>query len=161
MPPGQALQGVGRHPALLDGLATTPHPGTHSVRPNSVALTGASDPITLPYVSEQADWEAELAVASGSPARRPPTAIPLGAVTGYTVMNDVTVSDWQHGTREFLSGETFEATTPVWAEADPQTWASTRSPASRALASYATPPLNGGNSPSGTRSPPFPLGKVT
>ena len=28
-------------------------------------------------------------------------------------MNDVTVRDWQHRTREFLSGKTFEATTPV------------------------------------------------
>ena len=37
----------------------------------------------------------------------------LKYVAGYTVVNDVTVRDWQHRTREFLSGKTFEATTPV------------------------------------------------
>jgi len=37
----------------------------------------------------------------------------LKHVAGYTVVNDVTVRDWQHRTREFLSGKTFEATTPV------------------------------------------------
>ncbi|KUO10355.1 hypothetical protein AQJ58_20620 [Streptomyces sp. DSM 15324] len=38
---------------------------------------------------------------------------PTPHVAGYTVANDVTVRDWQHRTREFLSGKTFEATTPV------------------------------------------------
>ena len=79
----------------------------------SGALIGASDPITLPYVSDQVDWEAELGVVIGSPARHLPAATALDAVAGYTVINDVTVRDWQHRTREFLSGKTFEATTPV------------------------------------------------
>jgi acylpyruvate hydrolase len=40
----------------------------------SGALIGASDPITLPYVSDQVDWEAELGVVIGSPPGtcRPP-----------------------------------------------------------------------------------------
>ncbi len=37
----------------------------------------------------------------------------LDHVAGYTVVNDVTVRDYQRRTREFLSGKTFEATTPV------------------------------------------------
>jgi acylpyruvate hydrolase len=36
----------------------------------------------------------------------------LRHVAGYTVVNDVTVRDWQHRTREFLSGKTFENTAP-------------------------------------------------
>ncbi|MFC7547530.1 fumarylacetoacetate hydrolase family protein [Plantactinospora sp. GCM10030261] len=77
------------------------------------ALIGAYDPIELPAVSDQVDWEAELGVVIGRPARRVGEAEALSYVAGYTIVNDVTVRDWQHRTREFLSGKTFEATTPV------------------------------------------------
>lgn len=77
------------------------------------ALIGAHDRIQMPWVSDELDWEAELGVVIGRPGRdiRPENA--LEHVAGYTVVNDVTVRDWQHRTREFLSGKTFEATTPV------------------------------------------------
>ncbi|GIJ56936.1 fumarylacetoacetate hydrolase family protein [Virgisporangium aurantiacum] len=77
------------------------------------ALIGAFDPIALPSVSDQVDWEAELGVVIGRPARRVDARHALDHVAGYTVVNDVTARDWQHRTREFLSGKTFEATTPV------------------------------------------------
>jgi acylpyruvate hydrolase len=77
------------------------------------ALIGAHDPILSPAVSDQVDWEAELGVVVGRPGRHVPRERALDHVAGYTVVNDVTVRDWQHRTREFLSGKTFEATTPV------------------------------------------------
>ncbi|WP_030434810.1 fumarylacetoacetate hydrolase family protein [Actinoplanes subtropicus] len=77
------------------------------------ALVGARDPIHAPAVSDQLDWEAELGVVIGRPGRHVPRERALDHVAGYTVVNDVTVRDWQHRTREFLSGKTFEATTPV------------------------------------------------
>ncbi|CBG68646.1 MULTISPECIES: fumarylacetoacetate hydrolase family protein [Streptomyces] len=77
------------------------------------ALIGAHDAIHTPPVSDDLDWEAELAVVVGRPGRRVPREKALEYVAGYTVANDVTVRDWQHRTREFLSGKTFEATTPV------------------------------------------------
>ncbi|TDE08465.1 fumarylacetoacetate hydrolase family protein [Jiangella asiatica] len=77
------------------------------------ALIGAHDPVVLPAVSDAVDWEAELGVVIGAPARHVPPDHALDVVAGYTVVNDVTVRDWQHRTREFLSGKTFEATTPV------------------------------------------------
>jgi acylpyruvate hydrolase len=77
------------------------------------ALLGARDPIHAPAVSDQLDWEAELAVVIGSRGRTISRERALDHVAGYTVANDVTVRDWQHRTREFLSGKTFEATTPV------------------------------------------------
>jgi len=79
----------------------------------SGALIGPTDPIVLPIVSDQVDWEAELGVVIGRPARHVPKEKALDYVAGYTVVNDVTVRDWQHRTREFLSGKTFESTTPV------------------------------------------------
>ncbi|MFD4604623.1 fumarylacetoacetate hydrolase family protein [Streptomyces sp. NPDC058464] len=77
------------------------------------ALVGAFDDVHMPAVSDDLDWEAELGVVIGRPARHVTRDEALAHVAGYTVVNDVTVRDWQHRTREFLSGKTFEATTPV------------------------------------------------
>jgi acylpyruvate hydrolase len=77
------------------------------------ALIGAQDPITLPTVSDRVDWEAELGFVIGRPARHVPREKALDHVAGYTIVNDVTARDYQRRTREFLSGKTFEATTPV------------------------------------------------
>ncbi|MEV4516324.1 fumarylacetoacetate hydrolase family protein [Dactylosporangium sp. NPDC049525] len=77
------------------------------------ALIGPYDPVVLPRVSDCVDWEAELGVVIGRPARHVPKSRALDFVGGYTVVNDVTVRDWQRRTREFLSGKTFEHTTPV------------------------------------------------
>ncbi|MDX3001844.1 fumarylacetoacetate hydrolase family protein [Kribbella solani] len=79
----------------------------------SESLIGPSDDIVLPRVSTEIDWEAELAIVIGSACRHAAEADALDAVAGYTVLNDITVRDWQHRTREFLAGKTFEATTPV------------------------------------------------
>lgn len=77
------------------------------------ALIGSHDPIQMPRVSDQLDWEAELGVVIGRAGRDLSSTDALRHVAGYTVVNDVTVRDWQHRTREFLSGKTFESTTPV------------------------------------------------
>ena len=77
------------------------------------ALIGDGEGIEMPSVSRQLDWEAELGVVIGTPGRDIGASRALEHVAGYTVVNDVTVRDWQHRTREFLSGKTFEATTPV------------------------------------------------
>jgi acylpyruvate hydrolase len=79
----------------------------------SGSLIGPRDDIHSPAVSDDLDWEAELAVVIGVPGRHIAAARALDHVAGYTVANDVTVRDWQHRTREFLSGKTFEATTPI------------------------------------------------
>ncbi|WP_371572419.1 fumarylacetoacetate hydrolase family protein [Streptomyces sp. NBC_01314] len=77
------------------------------------SLIGPHDDIHMPPVSDDLDWEAELGVVVGRRGRHIPREKALEHVAGYTVVNDVTVRDWQHRTREFLSGKTFEATTPV------------------------------------------------
>lgn len=77
------------------------------------ALIGHREPIVLPAVSDDLDWEAELGVVIGRGGRHVPDHRALEHVAGYTVVNDVTVRDWQHRTKEFLSGKTFESTTPV------------------------------------------------
>jgi acylpyruvate hydrolase len=77
------------------------------------ALIGHGDPIVLPVVSDQVDWEVELGVVIGTPGRHIPAERALDHVAGYTVVNDISVRDWQRRTTQFLQGKTFEGTTPV------------------------------------------------
>ncbi len=77
------------------------------------SLIGAGESILLPKVSDKVDWEAEMAVVIGRPARHVGADDALDHVAGYSVMNDVTVRDWQRRTLQFLSGKTFESTTPL------------------------------------------------
>jgi acylpyruvate hydrolase len=77
------------------------------------ALIGANDDIVLPAVSDQVDWEAELAVIVGAPARHVSVEEATRCIAGYSVLNDVSVRDYQNRTLQWLQGKTFEATTPV------------------------------------------------
>ena len=76
-------------------------------------LIGARDPIVLPRVSEQVDWEVELGVVVGRRARHVSGDAAAAAIAGYTVVNDVSVRDYQSHTNQFLAGKIFEHTTPV------------------------------------------------
>lgn len=77
------------------------------------ALIGARDPIVLPSVSRQVDWEAELAFVIGREARHAGAKESAAAIAGFTVLNDVSVRDYQQRTLQWLQGKTFESTTPV------------------------------------------------
>jgi acylpyruvate hydrolase len=76
-------------------------------------LIGARDAIQLPRVSEQVDWEVELGLVIGRRARNLSVEEAPAAIAGYTVVNDVSVRDYQRRTSQFLSGKIFERTTPV------------------------------------------------
>ncbi|WP_158889203.1 fumarylacetoacetate hydrolase family protein [Amycolatopsis anabasis] len=77
------------------------------------SLIGAYDDIVLPSGSDSVDWEAELAVVIGAPARRVSAERAPDCIAGYSVLNDITARDWQFRTREWLQGKTFEHTTPL------------------------------------------------
>jgi acylpyruvate hydrolase len=77
------------------------------------SLIGARDPIVLPPESDAVDWEVELAIVIGRPVRRARGADAEAAVAGFTVLNDVSMRDWQTRTLQFLQGKTFEHSTPV------------------------------------------------
>ena len=77
------------------------------------ALIGANDSIAIPAESEKVDWEVELGVVIGQTVRRATVADARAAIAGYTVVNDISMRDWQRRTVEFLQGKTFEHSTPV------------------------------------------------
>jgi acylpyruvate hydrolase len=76
-------------------------------------LCGAFDDLVLPSCSNMVDWEAELAFVVGRPARRITGRSAADYIAGFTVLNDVSVRDWQRRTSQWDQGKNFEATTPV------------------------------------------------
>ena len=78
-------------------------------------LIGAHDPIELPRDDESVsvDWEAELGIVIGIAVRRASPEQAAEAIAGYTVINDVSVRDFQNRTTQFLPGKAWENTTPV------------------------------------------------
>ena len=76
-------------------------------------LTGAHDDLVLPSVSDAVDWEVELGVIIGRPVHRATADEAEAAIAGYTVVNDVSMRDWQRRTLQWLQGKMFERTTPA------------------------------------------------
>ena len=76
-------------------------------------LIGARDDVQLPPESQKVDWEAELAMVIGARVRRATESQASNAIAGFTVLNDVSMRDWQNRTPMWDQGKTWEASTPV------------------------------------------------
>ncbi|MEY8799571.1 fumarylacetoacetate hydrolase family protein [Leisingera sp. XS_AS12] len=59
------------------------------------AICGANDPIIIPRGSQKTDWEVELAVVIGKPAKYVSEAEAMDHVAGYAVANDVSERAFQ------------------------------------------------------------------
>jgi len=59
------------------------------------AICGPNDPILIPRTSEKTDWEVELGVVIGKPAKYLTEAEALSHVAGYCVINDVSERAFQ------------------------------------------------------------------
>ena len=71
---------------------------------------GHLQPLVKPAVSDQFDYEGELAVVIGKEGRHIPASRALGHVAGYSCYNEGSVRDWQRHTSQFLAGKTFAGT---------------------------------------------------
>ncbi|MBC3192912.1 fumarylacetoacetate hydrolase family protein [Pseudonocardia sp. C8] len=80
------------------------------------ALIGARDEIELPAESDRVDYEAELTIVIGRPVRHADADAARAAIAGYTVLNDVSMRDYQRRTKQFLQGKTWEHSTPLGPE---------------------------------------------
>jgi acylpyruvate hydrolase len=77
------------------------------------ALTDPYAPIPFPSASEQLDYEGELCVVIGRGGRNISAADAWDHVGGLTVLNDITVRDFQRRTLQWFAGKTWEASTPI------------------------------------------------
>lgn len=71
------------------------------------------DPIIVPFVSHEVDWEGELAVVIGKGGRHITKEDAFDHVAGYTVFNDVSVRDYQFRVAQYTGGKNFHASGPV------------------------------------------------
>ena len=76
-------------------------------------LLGPRDDLVLPSVSDRVDWEVELGVVIGRPVYRATLEEAAASIAGYTVINDVSMRDWQRRTLQWLQGKMFEHSTPA------------------------------------------------
>jgi len=76
---------------LMDERAAHGAPFVFSLPPS--AITGPYDPVILSRNVVQPDWELELAVIIGKPARHVHRDEALSYVAGYTIVNDITNRD--------------------------------------------------------------------
>lgn len=79
--------------AAEGGLEVPPEPVLF-IKANS-AICGPNDPIIIPRGSVSTDWEVELGVVIGKPAKYVTEADAMDHVAGYCVINDVSERDFQ------------------------------------------------------------------
>jgi len=100
----------GAHVAEL-GRARPEHQVWFNKQRSCVIASG--DPIVVPGVSAQVDYEGELAFVIGRRCRHVPAAEAASVVAGFTVMNDVSVRDWQWRTPTWTMGKSFDSHGPL------------------------------------------------
>lgn len=77
------------------------------------SLAGPYQEIARPRVSEQLDYEVELAVWIGRGGRHIAAADALRHVAGYSVFNDGSVRDYQLTREQWTAGKNFDRTGPL------------------------------------------------
>jgi 2-keto-4-pentenoate hydratase/2-oxohepta-3-ene-1,7-dioic acid hydratase in catechol pathway len=92
------------------GRAKTAHPAVFLRFADS--QTGHLQPVWIPKVSTDIDYEGEMAVVIGRAGRYISAEVALKHVAGYSCYNDVSVRDWQRHSTQFTSGKNFPKTAP-------------------------------------------------
>lgn len=77
------------------------------------SLTGPTSPILLPRVSDQIDYEGELAVIIGIRCKEISEQEALHFVAGYSIMNDVSARDVQLRTSQWSAGKALDTFAPM------------------------------------------------
>ncbi len=82
-----------------------------SKQPTCVVGPGVA--IEVPRVSSAVDYEGELGMVIGRRCRHVPAREALSVVAGYTVVNDVSVRDWQWRSPTMMMGKGFDTHGPT------------------------------------------------
>jgi 2-keto-4-pentenoate hydratase/2-oxohepta-3-ene-1,7-dioic acid hydratase in catechol pathway len=73
-------------------------------------LIGHGQPAVRPAVSEQFDYEGELAIVVGTDAHKVSEADAWGVVAGMAAFNDFSAREWQRATTQWIPGKNFPNT---------------------------------------------------
>ena len=98
------------HAAEMGG--TAPEEPLLFLKPNT-AVIGPGDTIVRPSLSQQTEYEGELAVVIGKIAKNVTAADALSYVLGYTIGNDVTARDLQRKDGQWSRAKGFDTFCPL------------------------------------------------
>jgi 2-keto-4-pentenoate hydratase/2-oxohepta-3-ene-1,7-dioic acid hydratase in catechol pathway len=79
----------------------------------STAIIGLNGEIVRPRVTDQLDFEGELAFVIGKTAKTIPVEQAMEYVAGYTILNDVTARDIQFSDGQWLRGKSCDTFAPM------------------------------------------------
>lgn len=79
----------------------------------STAARAPYAPVYLPPESDQLDYEAELAVVIGRRCRRVAVEDAAKVIAGYTILNDLSLRDWQFRAPTVLMGKSWDTHCPM------------------------------------------------
>jgi len=100
-----------RDHAAESNLAVPSSPVTFSKY--ATAVTHPAAPVYLPAVTQQVDYEAELAFVIGRRAKRIPRERAYDHVLGYTNVNDVSARDLQFADKQWQRGKSCDTFAPM------------------------------------------------
>src|SRR5947207_3312869 len=100
-----------RDHAEEQGVALPERPLLFAKWPN--ALIAAGEPIRIPPVSQQVDYEAELGVVIGRRATAVAVDDAMDFVAGYVVANDVSARDVQFSESQWVRSKSFDTFLPA------------------------------------------------
>lgn len=102
----------GHVPDGVDPTADDPaFPDVFVKTPNT--LGGPTDPVIVPAVADDVDYEGEVAVVIGRRAKDVDEAAALAHVAGYTILNDVSDRSWQRRQSQWAMGKCFDGFAPL------------------------------------------------
>ena len=79
----------------------------------STCVIGPDEAIVRPSISEKLDYEGELGVVIGKHCRQISEPEAPDVIVGYTIVNDVSVRDWQMRSHTWTLGKSFDTHGPM------------------------------------------------
>ncbi len=79
----------------------------------STCVIGPGQTIRIPMVSEKVDYEGELALVIGKRCKHVSLQQAPGVIAGFTIVNDVSVRDWQIRSPTWMLGKSFDTHGPM------------------------------------------------
>jgi acylpyruvate hydrolase len=100
-----------REHAAETGIPLPDYPNVFAKFANTVI--GPQEPIVIPAVTDQVDYEGELGVVIGARVRELPPSRALASVAGYLAFNDVTAREYQSRVSQWTLGKSFDTFAPM------------------------------------------------
>ena len=80
------------------------------------SVLGPYADLVRPALTERFDYEGELGIVIGAGGRYIPADEALGAIAGFTVLNDASAREWQRAGTQWTAGKNFEGSMPIGPE---------------------------------------------